>query len=113
LKTQFDIALDKRKIHLEQPIKTLGDHDIELRLHPEVHATLKLRVESTTPIEVPVVESRGGRSDAKEGGTRTESRGHKRADREREEKAPESEAKPAKAEKKPRAEKSKKAESAE
>ena len=33
LKTQFDIVLDKRKIHLEHPIKVLGEHDIELRLH--------------------------------------------------------------------------------
>ena len=49
LKTQFDIVLDKRKIHLEHPIKTLGEHELELRLHPEVTATLKLRVESTTP----------------------------------------------------------------
>ncbi len=50
LKTQFDITLDKRKIHLEQPIRTLGDHDIELRLHPEVTSTLKVRVESSTPL---------------------------------------------------------------
>src|SRR3954451_11172019 len=27
LKTQFEITLDKRKIHLEQPIKTLGEHE--------------------------------------------------------------------------------------
>jgi len=55
LKTQFDVSLDKRKIHLEAPIRTLGDHDVELRLHPDVTATLKVRVESTTP--VPVVEA--------------------------------------------------------
>src|SRR3954471_12755082 len=50
LKTQFDITLDKRKIHLEHPIKTLGEHDVDLRLHAEVHATLKVRVESSTPL---------------------------------------------------------------
>src|SRR3954467_5110086 len=50
LKTQFDIALDKRKIHLEQPIRTLGDHEVALRLHTDVNATLKLRVESSTPL---------------------------------------------------------------
>src|SRR5437899_7508039 len=48
LKHQFDISLDKRKIHLEHPIRTLGEHDIELRLHAEVTATLKVKVESTT-----------------------------------------------------------------
>src|SRR3954471_24822837 len=50
LKTQFDIALDKRKIHLEHPIKALGEYDVDLRLHAEVHATLKVRVESSTPL---------------------------------------------------------------
>src|SRR5712672_4093459 len=43
LKHQFDIALDKKKIHLEHPIKTLGEHDVELRLHAEVPATLKVK----------------------------------------------------------------------
>src|ERR1044071_6056741 len=46
LKTQFDISLDKKKIHLEHPIKTLGEHEIELRLHPEVTTSMKIRVES-------------------------------------------------------------------
>src|SRR5258707_2122695 len=50
LKTQFDISLEKRKIHLEQPIRTLGDHQVELRLHADVNTTLKVRVESTTPL---------------------------------------------------------------
>lgn len=54
LKAQFDISLDKRKIHLEQPIHTLGEHEIELRLHPDVSSTLKVRVESSTPLPEPV-----------------------------------------------------------
>jgi len=49
LKTQFDIALDKKKIHIDKPIKTLGEHEIELRLHAGVLATLKVRVETSTP----------------------------------------------------------------
>src|ERR1700761_3987345 len=53
LKHQFDISLEKRKIHLEHPIRTLGEHDIDLRLHHEVNATLKIRVESTTPLAAP------------------------------------------------------------
>jgi large subunit ribosomal protein L9 len=115
LKTQFDIVLDKRKIHLEHPIKTLGEHDIELRLHAEVAATLKLRVESTTPLPVPA-ETRAPRTDSrdKEGAARTESRGHLRADRVREDKvkvADDTSEKPARPEKKlrpPRPEKSEK-----
>ena len=53
IKHQFDISLDKRKIHLEHPIRALGDHEVELRLHAEVKGTLKVRVESTTPIITP------------------------------------------------------------
>src|SRR3989442_71142 len=50
LKTQFEIVLDKRKIHLEQPVRTLGEHEIQLRLHQDVVTNLKLRVESSTPL---------------------------------------------------------------
>src|SRR5512136_2662960 len=35
LKHQFDISLDKRRIHLDQPIRNLGEHEVEMRLHPE------------------------------------------------------------------------------
>jgi large subunit ribosomal protein L9 len=53
LKHQFDITLDKRKIHLESAIKTLGEREVELRLHAEVKSTLKIRVESLTPAIAP------------------------------------------------------------
>lgn len=53
LKTQFDVSLDKKKIHLEHPIRTLGEQEIELHLHPDVKGTLKVRVESTTPLPEP------------------------------------------------------------
>jgi large subunit ribosomal protein L9 len=110
LKTQFDIVLDKRKIHLEHPIKTLGEHDIELRLHPEVTATLKLRVDSSTPLPAPV-ETRTSRSEGRDrdGAARTESRGHKRADRVREEQETvDTGGKPVRPDKKPRVEKAEK-----
>jgi large subunit ribosomal protein L9 len=88
LKTQFDIALDKRKIQLESPIRALGDHEVELRLHPDVTATLKVRVESTTP---PPTPEETALADAKKEGARTEKRGKR------------TEATPESAEKKPRA----------
>src|SRR5580765_236274 len=28
LKTQLDVGMDKRKIHLEKPIHTIGDHEV-------------------------------------------------------------------------------------
>ena len=53
LKTQLDVALDKRRIHLERPIHSLGEFDIELRLHAEVKSSLKVAVNSNTPIPSP------------------------------------------------------------
>ena len=38
------IEIDKRKVLLEEPIKQLGEHEIKIRLHPEVQAALKLLV---------------------------------------------------------------------
>ena len=56
LKHQFDILLDKRKIHLDHPIKALGEFEVELRLHPEVKASLKVKVESINPLPTPAAE---------------------------------------------------------
>ena len=49
LKHLYDVALDKHKIHLEKPIKTLGDHEVELRLHADVVTQLKVHVQGATP----------------------------------------------------------------
>ena len=38
------IEIDKRKVQLDEPIKRLGDHDVRIKLHPEVVASLKLLV---------------------------------------------------------------------
>ena len=53
LKHQFEATVDKRKIHLPQAIKKVGDYDVELRLHHDVTTTLKVRVESSTPAPAP------------------------------------------------------------
>src|SRR5512136_313600 len=76
LKTQFDVSLEKKKIHLELPIRALGDHDIELRLHPDVNATLKVRVESTTPLPAPSEAAAAAAEGKKEEG-RPERRGRR------------------------------------
>ena len=36
------IAIDRKKLHLEQPIRTLGVFQLPVRLHPEVTANLKV-----------------------------------------------------------------------
>ncbi len=38
------LEVDKRKVLLDEPIKTLGDHEVKVKLHPEVTATLKVLV---------------------------------------------------------------------
>jgi large subunit ribosomal protein L9 len=36
--------VDRRRIELEHPIKTLGQHAVGVRLHPEVHAEVRVSV---------------------------------------------------------------------
>jgi len=97
LKHQFDISLDKRKIHLEHPIRTLGDHEVELHLHAEVKASLKVRVESLTPITAPAPAAAPTEAKPEDGRKpRTEKRGHGRreAEGDKAEKTEAAEAKP-------------------
>jgi len=109
LKHQFDISLDKRKIHLEHPIRALGDHEVELNLHAEVKGMLKVRVESSTPVAAPVPEAAPtapAEAKAEEGKRpRTERRGYARreAKGDKTEKTEKAEKAEAPGEKKPRA----------
>ncbi len=38
------VEIDRRKVELEHPIKALGEHSVAVRLHPEVHAEVKVNV---------------------------------------------------------------------
>jgi large subunit ribosomal protein L9 len=38
------IAIERRKIVLDKPIKTLGDFDVPVKIHPEVTAAIKVTV---------------------------------------------------------------------
>jgi large subunit ribosomal protein L9 len=73
LKHQFDVSLDKRKIHLEHPIKQLGEYEVELHLHADVKGTLKVRVENV--VAHAVVEA--APVEAKAEAPRTEKRGRR------------------------------------
>jgi len=44
VKSQMDLDIDKKKIQLKEPIKTLGTHTVSIRLHPQVTADLKVVV---------------------------------------------------------------------
>jgi large subunit ribosomal protein L9 len=79
---QYEAQIDKKKIHLPAPIKTLGEHEVELRLHADVKSTLKVKVESLTPPPAPEAAGAGapagaeGRGDRR-GGEARETRGHR------------------------------------
>ena len=46
LQAQFGVSVDRRRIDLGEPLKTLGEHDATIHLHPTVTAHVKLRVET-------------------------------------------------------------------
>ena len=41
---QTGLVVDKKKIVLPEPIKTLGTHEVSIRVHKDVTATLKVNV---------------------------------------------------------------------
>jgi hypothetical protein len=65
LKHQFEIVIEKKKIHLEHPLRAIGEHEVELRLNPEVTTSLKVRIDSATPLPKPA-ETHGPETRAKE-----------------------------------------------
>ncbi len=45
------VTLDKKKIHLHTPVKTLGKHTVKVKLHSDVSVELAFDVVSENPIE--------------------------------------------------------------
>ena len=44
VKEQMNLYIDKKKIQIKEVIKTLGEHQVPIKLHPEVTAQLKVIV---------------------------------------------------------------------
>ncbi len=44
LKKQLNFEIDKKKISLDVPAKSLGNFKVTIKLHPEVNAEVTLRV---------------------------------------------------------------------
>lgn len=44
LEKQKKIAIDKRKMHLDEPIRALGTVNVPVKLHPEVSGVLRVRI---------------------------------------------------------------------
>jgi len=45
------LQIEKRRIQLGQPVKTLGKHEVKIKLHPEVTVDFSFEVVSENPIE--------------------------------------------------------------
>ena len=59
LKNEVGAEIERHRIVLESPIKSTGEHEISIKLHPDVTATMKFTVKSSTvepkpePVESP------------------------------------------------------------
>ena len=39
-----DLTIDRRRLQLAEPLKTLGEHEVPVKLHRDITATLKVKV---------------------------------------------------------------------
>lgn len=44
VKKQYQQTLDKKKIQLDEPIRSLGTHEVKVKLHPQVTAVMRVHV---------------------------------------------------------------------
>ncbi len=44
VRDQLGMPVDRRRIPIERPLKTLGEHEVSVRLHPELSATIRVEV---------------------------------------------------------------------
>ena len=44
VQTQTGVTIDRRRLHLDDPIKSLGTHEVALRLHSDVEVRLQVEV---------------------------------------------------------------------
>ena len=51
------VTIDKKKIHLHTPVKTLGKHEVKIKLHADVSVDISFDVVSENPIEPVAVEA--------------------------------------------------------
>jgi large subunit ribosomal protein L9 len=60
LQSDFGITIDRHKIELERPIKESGEKEVSIKLHPDVSATLKIEIKSSTPAAPIHAETESG-----------------------------------------------------
>lgn len=52
------LEIDKKRIHLHTPVKTLGKHEVKVKLHADVSVELSFDVVSENPIEPAATEAK-------------------------------------------------------
>jgi large subunit ribosomal protein L9 len=60
LKNEVGVDIDRHKLHLEHPVKTTGEHELEIKLHADVTATLRFEVRSASEEQPKTVEAEAG-----------------------------------------------------
>lgn len=56
--------IDRRKVQLASPLKVIGEYDVPIRLHREVTATIKVKVEAEGAAEAAAVEAQAAEAKA-------------------------------------------------
>lgn len=44
LRRTFSVEIDRRKIELKEPIKSLGSYPVQIKVHPQVHISFTVKV---------------------------------------------------------------------
>jgi large subunit ribosomal protein L9 len=55
-----DLVLSKHSIVLDRPLKESGEHQIPVKIHSEVTATLRIEIAATPKVEQPAEEEEAG-----------------------------------------------------
>jgi large subunit ribosomal protein L9 len=59
LEEKIGEKIDRHLIHMEKPIKSTGQFDIPVKLHPEVTVDIKMVVKTVGGVEVPAEDQEG------------------------------------------------------
>jgi len=66
LKNEIGQEIDRHKVHLENPIKTTGEHEVQIKLHHDVTVDFRFEVRSADgKPEMAAVETTKARTDKK------------------------------------------------
>lgn len=44
VRDQLGVQVDRRRLPMERPLKELGEHEVQVRLHPELTATVRVNI---------------------------------------------------------------------